>query len=51
MLYSTSDFGLKILNLGLCRFLQYCLFGHGVGWFELFSKQAMSEHRPINQHQ
>jgi hypothetical protein len=25
--------------------------GHRVGWFELFSKQAMSEHRPINQHQ
>jgi hypothetical protein len=24
---------------------------HGVGWFEFNSKQAMSEHRPINQHQ
>jgi hypothetical protein len=24
---------------------------HGVGWFEFISKQAMSEHRPINQHQ
>jgi hypothetical protein len=41
----------KILNTSLRRCLYACLMVHGVGWFEFISKQAMSEHRPINQHQ
>ena len=28
-----------------------CLIIHGVGWVAFISKQAMSEHRPINQRQ
>jgi hypothetical protein len=41
----------KILNTSLRRRLRPCLIVHGVGWFEFNSKQAMSEHHPINQHQ
>jgi len=41
----------KILNTSLRRCLCACLLVHGVSWFEFNFKQAMSEHRPINQHQ
>ena len=49
-LQSLLENPVKILNAGLRRCLCPCLIVHGVGWFEFLSKQAMSEHRPINQH-
>ena len=42
---------LEILNPGLHRGLDALIFFHSVGWFQTFvQKQAVSEHRPVNQH-